>query len=173
VRVDIAYGGCFLTFHAYRHRRDRRAVWAYPVGQHSCPLALYLMSLEPGPRTRCDGTRCSGGGKTSDSTCQRGVITSPCSWSWTGRACSRRAPGRPRVRDVTPTLFTAMTAEIPILETTRHHTPAARAKLNSLNADLRGCVAERSWAVLRRLLLMMRKKFASEPSAAEGQRTLR
>src|SRR5256885_1381134 len=29
-RFDIAYGGCFLTFHAYRHRRDRRAVWVYP-----------------------------------------------------------------------------------------------------------------------------------------------
>jgi hypothetical protein len=47
-RIDIAYGGCFLTFHAYRHRRDRRAVWTYPSGRYGCPLALYLMSLEPG-----------------------------------------------------------------------------------------------------------------------------
>lgn len=55
-RIDVAYGACFLTFRAYRRKRDRRAMWTYRTERYPCPMLLYLRTLEPGERHALETT---------------------------------------------------------------------------------------------------------------------
>jgi hypothetical protein len=55
-RIDVAYGACFLTFRAYRRRRDWRAIWTYRTERYSCPMLRYLFTLEPGQRQALETT---------------------------------------------------------------------------------------------------------------------